>query len=61
MIPIKTTCVALSLAIMATHTVVTTGCMKMDNMTTTVTVAESGFDPPLSIPTILSPKNLARK
>ncbi len=52
------TFVALSLVAMTTLVTVLTGCMKMDNMTTTVTVAEGGFDTPLSIPTILSPKNL---
>jgi blue copper oxidase len=58
MISIKKTSVALSFMIMATLIVVLTGCMKMDNMATTVTVAETGFDTPLSIPTVLSPKNL---
>lgn len=49
---------ALSFLTMATLIAMGTGCMKMDNMTTTVTIAEGGFDTPLSIPTILSPNNL---
>jgi blue copper oxidase len=58
MFSIKKASVAVSFATMATLIFVLTGCMKMDNMTTTVTVSESGFDTPLSIPTVLSSKNL---
>lgn len=46
------------LSFFALSTLVVVGCMKMDNMATTVTVTESSFDTPLSIPTVLSPKNL---
>ena len=46
------------LSFAALSTLVVGGCMKMDNMATTVTVTESSFDTPLSIPNVLSPKNL---
>jgi blue copper oxidase len=58
MFSIKIKGVAISLTTIAAFITVMIGCMKMDNMATTVTVAESGFDTPLSIPTVLSPKNL---
>ncbi len=52
------TFVALSLLTMTILVVALSGCMKMDNMSTTVTVNQNSFDTPLSIPTVLSPENL---
>ncbi len=58
MFSIKIKGVAISLTTIAAFITLMIGCMKMDDMATTVTIAESGFDTPLSIPTVLSPKNL---
>ena len=50
------TFVALSFVALATLF----GCMKMDTTTTepVLNIAESGFDNPLNIPTVLNPQNL---
>lgn len=53
------TFVTLPIVVMVTLITLATGCMKMDMSTVTnVTVTESSFDTPLSIPIYLSPKNL---
>ncbi len=54
----KRTFVTLSFTALVTLVALLTGCMKMDSMSSTVTVGEGGFDTPLSIPTILNAKNL---
>ncbi len=47
-----------ALSFVALTTLVAVSCMKMDHMATTVSVTQGSFDTPLSIPTVLSPKNL---
>ncbi len=50
--------VTLPFVALVTFASLLTGCMKMDTMTSNITVGEGGFDTPLSIPSILSAQNL---